>query len=103
LDAILHERRQKSEALVSLLLVLSIVSVPTVVTAPPPETEIVAVEDWTRQPLNSRGVPDTWTAHETIGGHPASDFTVVVVDGRRALRMGSHGEAAPLRPIRGSR
>jgi hypothetical protein len=47
LDAILHERRQKSEALVSLCLVLSIVSVPTVVTAPPPETEIVAVEDWT--------------------------------------------------------
>jgi DUF3047 family protein len=23
------------------------------------------MEDWTRQPLNSQGVPDTWTAHET--------------------------------------
>ena len=75
-----------------LLVLLSIVSVPTVVTAPPPGTDIVAVEDWTRQPLTSRGVPDTWTAHETMGGHPAYDFTVVAVDGRRALRMRSHDD-----------
>ena len=48
-----------------LLLALSIVGAPIVLAAPPSETDIVLMKDWTRQPLNSQGVPDTWTAHET--------------------------------------
>jgi len=75
-----------------LLLALSILGVPAALAAPPPETDIVLVEDWTRQPLNSRGVPDTWTAHETIGGHPVYDFAIVDINGRRALHMRSNGD-----------
>jgi hypothetical protein len=54
--------------------------------------EIVLVETWTRQPLDSRGVPETWRTYETIGGHPAYDFTVAEVDDRRALEVRSHGD-----------
>src|SRR5437868_2370674 len=76
------------------LLVFSVVTVPTVVFAPAPDSamETVIVEDWTQQQLNSRGVPDTWTTYETTGGHPAYDFAVVAVDDRRALRVRSHGD-----------
>jgi len=75
-----------------LLLALSILGVPIGLAAPASETSLVLVEDWTRQPLNSRGVPDTWTAHETIGGHPAYDFAIAEIDGRRALDMRSHDD-----------
>jgi len=75
-----------------LLLALAILGVPAVLAAPPSATDIVLVEDWTRQPLDSRGVPDTWTAHETIGGNPVYDFAVVEIDGRRALQMRSNGD-----------
>jgi hypothetical protein len=54
-----------------LLLALSIVGALIVLAAPPSKTDIVLMEDWTRQPLNSQGVPDTWTAHETIGVTPS--------------------------------
>src|SRR5262249_3382770 len=75
-----------------LLLALSFLGVPAGLAAPASQTDSVLVEDWTRQPLNSRGVPDTWTAHETIGGHPVYDFAIVEVDGRRALRMTSNDD-----------
>ena len=57
-----------------------------------PAIEIVLVENWTRQRLDSRGVPETWRAYDTIGGRPAYDFAVVEIDGGRALRMRSHGD-----------
>ena len=76
----------------ALLFAVSILVGPAVLAAPASETDLVLVEDWTRQPLNSRGVPDTWTAHETIGGHPAYDFTIVEIDSRRALQMRSHDD-----------
>src|SRR5438445_3551112 len=57
-----------------------------------PAIEIVLVENWTRQRLDSRGVPETWRAYDTIGGRPADDFAVVEIDGGRALRMRSHGD-----------
>ncbi|PYN57207.1 MAG: hypothetical protein DMD94_05135 [Candidatus Rokuibacteriota bacterium] len=59
---------------------------------PGPAIEIVLVENWTRQRLDSRGVPETWRAYDTIGGRPAYDFAVVEIDGGRALRMRSHGD-----------
>src|SRR5437773_10844986 len=70
------------------------VSVLTAGFAPRPGAgiEIVLVENWTRQRLDSRGVPETWREYGTIGGHPAYDFAVVEVDGGRALRMRSHGD-----------
>jgi Protein of unknown function (DUF3047) len=54
--------------------------------------ELAPVENWTRHPLNHRGVPEGWRTYETIGGHPAYDFTVVENDGRRALQLRSHGD-----------
>lgn len=50
------------------------------------------VEDWSRAPLGSKGVPPGWQKYETPGGHPAYDFTVVEDAGRRALWMKSAGE-----------
>jgi len=77
-----------------LILAFVAVSVATVVVAPGLDSamETVLVEDWTRQPLNGRGVPETWRTYETIGGHPAYDFAVVEIDGGRALRMRSTGD-----------
>jgi len=76
------------------LLVLVLVGASTLVVAPALEStmEIVVVESWTGQRLNSQGVPETWRTYETIGGHPVYDFTVVELDVGRALRMRSIGD-----------
>jgi Protein of unknown function (DUF3047) len=76
------------------LLVFSVIGIAAAVFAPRPDAslEIVVVENWTRQRLNSQGVPETWRNYETSGGHPAYDFAVVEIDGRRALRMRSQGD-----------
>jgi hypothetical protein len=50
------------------------------------------VESWREQPVGAHGIPGGWRAYETIGGHPAYDFTVVEADGVRALRLRSHDE-----------
>src|SRR6266446_5023556 len=49
-----------------LILAFVVVSVATVVVAPGPDSamETVLVEDWTRQPLNGRGVPETWRTYD---------------------------------------
>ncbi len=77
--------------LLLLLALAAAVGVSSAALAPRPDSaiEIVLVENWTRQPVDSRGVPETWRTYETPGGHPAYDFTVVDVEGRRALRMRS--------------
>src|SRR5262245_36080965 len=76
------------------ILALAAVALATVLVTPVPDLalEIVVVENWTRQRVNSQGVPETWRNYETIGGNPAYDFTIVEVDGRRALRMRSQNE-----------
>src|SRR5256885_16138053 len=83
-----------TERLGRLLLVAlaSLVSALTAGFAPRPGSgiEIVLVENWTRQRLDSRGVPETWREYGTIGGHPAYDFAAVEVDAGRALRIRSH-------------
>lgn len=68
------------------------VSVAGFASRPDSADDIVLVEDWPGQPLNSRGVPETWRTYETIGGRPVYDFAVVEIDGRRALRMRSDNE-----------
>lgn len=52
----------------------------------------VPVEDWSAHRVGSKGVPSGWQKHETPGGHPAYDFTVVEDAGLRALHMKSTGE-----------
>jgi hypothetical protein len=54
--------------------------------------ELVPIENWTRHPLNSHGVPEGWRTYETPGGRPAYDFTVVEDEGRRALHLRSQGD-----------
>ena len=49
----------------------------------------VLVEDWSSQPLGSRGVPQGWRSYETPGGHPRYDFTIVEDGGHRALELKS--------------
>jgi len=54
--------------------------------------EAVLVEDWRRGTIGAHGVPDGWRQYETIGGHPAYDFSLVEDDGHRALDMRSRGD-----------
>jgi hypothetical protein len=50
------------------------------------------VEDWSGLTPGVRGVPPGWEKYETLGGHPAYDFTVVSDEGRRALDMKAAGD-----------
>ena len=50
------------------------------------------VEDWRRHAVGTRGIPEGWKAYPTPGGHPAYDFAVVEVDGKRALHVKSNGD-----------
>jgi hypothetical protein len=55
------------------------------------ENALVA-ESWREPALGARGVPPGWRAYETPGGRPAYDFTVVIDEGHRALRLKSASE-----------
>jgi hypothetical protein len=50
------------------------------------------VEDWSGVTPGTTGVPLGWEKYETLGGHPAYDFTVVSDEGRRALDMKAAGD-----------
>jgi len=50
------------------------------------------VEDWSAAAAGTRGVPPGWQKYETLGGHPAYDFTVVDAGGGLALHMRSAAE-----------
>ena len=76
----------------SVLVALACAAIVVVASGPESAEQMVQVESWTRQRLNSRGVPETWRAYETIGGHPAYDFTIVEARDGRALRMRSNGD-----------
>ncbi len=54
------------------------------------------VEDWRTQPVGAHGIPSGWEPYRTPGGNPAYDFTVVEVDGRRALHLKSHGDRSTI-------
>jgi hypothetical protein len=54
--------------------------------------EPVLVEDWSGMTPGTRGIPPGWEKYETLGGHPAYDFTVVSDEGRRALEMKAAGD-----------
>ena len=54
------------------------------------------MENWWDQPIGTRGIPAGWEAYTTPGGRPAYDFTVVEIDGRRALRLASNGDRSTI-------
>ena len=58
--------------------------------------ESTVVEDWRQRSPGARGIPSGWEAYSTPGGRPAYDFTVVTVDGRRALHLKSHGDRSTI-------
>jgi DUF3047 family protein len=52
----------------------------------------IVVDDWRDAEVGATGVPAGWRPYETPGGHPAYHFTVVVDEGRRALRLDSRDD-----------
>jgi len=58
--------------------------------------EGAVVEDWRGHPRGARGIPAGWEPYPTPGAHPAYDFAVVDVDGRRALHLKSHGDRSTI-------
>lgn len=63
---------------------------------PLPVSAETTVEDWQGQSVGTRGIPSGWEPYRTPGGHPAYDFSVVDVGGRRALRLSSHGDRSTI-------
>jgi hypothetical protein len=60
----------------------------------------VVVEDWSKQALGAKGIPDGWKGQNW--GSPKYDFTVVVDEGRRALLMKSvNGSSTVSKDIKG--
>lgn len=58
------------------------------------------VEDWSRYPIGTRGVPGDWKGQNW--GSPAYDFRIVEDEGRRALHMRSRDEGSTIaKEIRG--
>jgi hypothetical protein len=54
--------------------------------------DAVVVEEWTRHVVGARRIPEGWQSHETPGGHPAYDFTIVDDGGRRGLMLKSRDD-----------
>lgn len=52
------------------------------------------VEDWTRQKLGSKGIPDEWKGQNW--GKPNYDFTIVENDGHRVLHLVSKGDGSTI-------
>ena len=52
----------------------------------------VLIEDWSKQPVGAKGVPDGWKGQNW--GSPKYDFTIVTDDGRKALHMKSANEGS---------
>jgi DUF3047 family protein len=56
--------------------------------------DVVVVEDWSKHPVGTKGVPNDWKAQSW--GSPAYDFAIVDDGGRRALHMKSKDEGSTL-------
>ena len=54
--------------------------------------ERVVIEDWSRLPIGTEGVPPGWQGD--IGARPAYDLTIVEEEGRKALHLKSTGESS---------
>ena len=52
----------------------------------------VVIEDWSRQPVGAKGIPDGWKGQNW--GSPKYDFTIVNDDGRKAVHLKSVNEGS---------
>lgn len=60
----------------------------------------VLVEDWSKQPVGAKGIPDGWKGQNW--GSPKYDFTILNDDGRKALHLKSANEGSTIsRDIKG--
>src|SRR5262249_29828537 len=81
-------RRSPTGALTgSLALLLAVLAVHMVAAN---EEQVIAVEDWSRQPVGTTGIPDGWKGQSW--GQPKYDFAIVSDGGRRALRLRSQND-----------
>jgi DUF3047 family protein len=80
---------------------LLIVAVSLLVTlASASAADVVVVEDWSRYPVGTSGIPNDWKGQ--TWGSPAYDFTVVEDGGHKALHMKSKDESSTIsREIKG--
>ena len=68
--------------------------------APAWAADQVVIEDWTKAPLGTKGIPPEWKAQSW--GSPAYDFVVVDNDGHRVLHLRSKDEGSTIsREIKG--
>jgi hypothetical protein len=63
-------------------------------------TDQVLVEDWSKIPVGSKGIPAGWTGQNW--GSPSYDFVVVEDEGQRALKLRSRDDSSTIaRDIKG--
>jgi len=58
------------------------------------QTGRIVVEDWSKQPVGRRGIPDGWQGQNW--GSPKYDFTVVSEDSARALHLRSDNDSSTI-------
>ena len=58
------------------------------------QTGRIVVEDWSKQPVGKRGIPDGWQGQNW--GSPKYDFTVVSEDSARALHLRSDNDSSTI-------
>lgn len=56
------------------------------------QQDSVVVEDWSKQPVGARGIPDGWKGQNW--GSPKYDFVIVTDEGRKALHMKSANDGS---------
>lgn len=56
--------------------------------------DLVVVEDWSTQPVGTRGIPPPWQKQRW--GSPAYDFTVVEDGGRKVLQLKSASDSSTI-------
>jgi hypothetical protein len=57
--------------------------------------DLVVVEDWSSQPVGTRGIPPGWQKRQNWGS-PRFDFTVVENAGHRVLHLKSAGDSSSI-------
>ena len=63
--------------------------------------DLFVVDDWSKQKLGAKGIPDGWKGGQTWGS-PKHDFTIIENDGHRALQLKSQGDSSTIaREIKG--
>jgi hypothetical protein len=57
--------------------------------------DVFVVEDWSKLPVDAKGVPGGWKGDQ-IWGNPKHDFTIVENDGRRVIRLKSRNDSSTI-------